>query len=108
MTRSSGSRIIRKRARKFHKFQPILSRSNGCGTCDACMEQMQAQVDRDRPGHVWAVRDGRIVYLEDKVAEAMLARPLNDHEVAVHKNGNPLDNRSENIEIVVIPDLGTN
>ena len=69
MTRSSYSRIIRKRPRKVHKFEPILSRMGHCENevCDECMAAMQRQVDNDRPGHVWAVEDGKIIYMEDEI-----------------------------------------
>ncbi len=109
MTRSSEARIIRKRARKFHKFVPILSQYTACGSddlCDACMAQMRAQVDNERPGHVWRAENGQIFYKEDKVAEKMLGRKLKPTESVVIKNGNYEDCRPENLEVVEIPDLG--
>ena len=108
MTRSSEARIIRKRARKFHKFVPILSQSHDCEHCDVCndcMDAMQAQVDRDRPGHAWRTEKGQIIYMEDAVVEHHLGRKLEVTEQIVHKNGNVLDNRMANLEIVKVERL---
>lgn len=105
MTRSSYSRIIRKRPRKVHKFEPILSRMGHCENevCNECMAAMQKQVDNDRPGHVWAVEDGKIIYMEDEIMEHRLGRPLRSTESVIHKNGNVLDNRDRNLELVELP-----
>lgn len=73
--------------------------------CDACMEAFQAQVDNERPGHVWAVDNGQIIYLEDVVAQQILGRKLREDEVVVHKNQNPLDNRRANLEVVDLEGL---
>ncbi len=111
MIRVSYARPIRKRPRKFHKFVPILSLENDCGDCDVCSECVDnyaAQAEHDRPGHVWAVDNGHLVYLEDTIAESILGRPLKDTEMVIHKNDDPLDNRRENIEVVEIPDMGPN
>lgn len=101
---------IRKRPRpKAHKLQPILASMSECehsDICDTCMSKYQTQVDNERPGHVWAVDDNKIIYLEDQIASAILGRPLELTEVAVHRNGDLLDNRRENIEIITIPDMG--
>jgi len=70
--------------------------------CEDCMKNFQAQVDRDRPGHVWAAIDGKVVYLEDKIMEGILGRDLRPTESVVHRNGNIFDNRSENLELVSI------
>jgi hypothetical protein len=72
------------------------------GYCNDRMSSFQAQVDRDRPGHVWAVIEGKVVYLEDKIMEGILGRGLKSTEVVVHKNGNLFDNRQENLELVSI------
>jgi hypothetical protein len=68
---------------------------------------MQDQVDNERPGHVWAAENGEIVYMEDKVMESRLGRKLAEDETVIHINGNLLDNRDSNLELVKIPDLGT-
>lgn len=73
--------------------------------CDDCMAAFQAQVDRDRPGHVWAAIDGKVVYLEDKIMEGALGRELKSTETVVHKNGDLFDNRHENLELVSIAGL---
>lgn len=67
-----------------------------------CMAAFQAQVDRDRPGHVWAVIEGKVVYLEDKIMEGILGRELKSTEAVVHKNGDLFDNRRENLELISI------
>jgi hypothetical protein len=55
----------------------------------------------DRPGyHAYRVEDGRIIYMEDEIMEMHLGRKLRIDEQVVHKNGNTLDNRSDNLEIV--------
>lgn len=73
--------------------------------CDDCMEKFQTQVNAERPGHVWTVIDGNVVYMEDVIVEKSLGRKLTKHETVVHKNGNVLDNRQENLEVVTIEDI---
>ena len=101
---------IRKRPRRFHKFIPVLASMNECeeccDVCNTCMADLQEKVDNERPGHVWAYDDGKIVYLEDVVVEARLGRKLRENETVIHTNGNILDNRDANLEVVEIPDLG--
>jgi hypothetical protein len=70
------------------------------------MESYAAEAEYNRPGHVWTVIDRKVVYLEDQVAASMLGRPLNPNEVVIHKNGDPLINTRENLEIMMIPDMG--
>ena len=106
----SYSHPIRKRPRqKPHKFEAIVSKMNDVchddHICADCMAGYAAEAEYNRPGHAWAVQDGKVIYLEDKISESILGRPLNIREVAVHKNGNVLDNRRDNIEIVIIPDM---
>ena len=101
--------LICKRPRRFYKFQPILSQRSAyeCEEyCDDCMAEYQAQVDRERPDHVWAVDQGKVVYLEAFVAEHKLGRKLKPNETVVHVNGNVKDNRADNLDVVEIPDLG--
>ena len=111
MLRNQYAMPIRKRPRpKMHKFHPYLSHMNDVchedHICNACMEAYAAEAEFNRPGHAWAVQEGKVIYLEDKIAESMLGRPIQSNEMAVHKNGNLLDNRRENIEIITIPDMG--
>lgn len=58
----------------------------------------------DRPGHVWRFDDetGRVVYMEDQIMEMEIGRKLTRREEVIHKNGDPLDNRKSNLEIVVV------
>ena len=108
MIRTPYARFIRKRPRKFHKFIPILSlESDCCEYCSECMEGFQAEVDRDRPGHLWRVEDGKVRYKEDDVMEKHLGRKLKENETVIIKNDNPNDCSIENLEIVEIPDMGT-
>lgn len=73
--------------------------------CECCREEMELekQAPKDRPGHVFRVEDGKIFYMEDAVAEGILGRPLQSDEMVIHKNDDPLDNRSCNLEVVKIP-----
>jgi len=66
---------------------------------------MQEQVDNERPGHVWKAIDGEVVYEEDVAASEMLGRPLNEQEMVVHKDGNPRNNRPNNLKIIAIEKL---
>jgi hypothetical protein len=70
------------------------------------MESFAADADYKRPGHVWSVEDGEIVFLEDVVVEHHLGRKLKESETVIHRNGDPKDNRFENLEVVEIPDFG--
>lgn len=73
--------------------------------CDACMEAFQAQVDNERPGHVWTIQNGRVVYMEDMVAEIHLGRKLTENEVVIHRNQDAFDNRWGNLEVVNLEGL---
>jgi hypothetical protein len=98
---------IRKRP-KAHKFQAIVSQMNDVchhdHICNDCMESYAAEAESNRPGHVWSVIDGKVAYMEDMIAESMLGRPLLPNEGVVHKDSDPLNNRRENLAIVVIAD----
>lgn len=73
--------------------------------CDACMEAFRAQVDNERPGHIWIVDKGRVMCLEDMVMELELGRKLRNDEIVVHRNGDVLDCRRENLEVVNLEGL---
>jgi len=45
---------------------------------------------------------GEIIYMEDQIMEMELRRKLAEGEMVRHKNGNPLDNRRSNLEVVQI------
>jgi hypothetical protein len=100
---------IRKRPRRTHKFTPILAiramqdYCHGDHICDDCMAGYAADAEHNRPGHAWTVENGKVVFLEDKIAESMLGRPLLPTEMVVHKNGDPLLNTHENLEIITMP-----
>jgi hypothetical protein len=97
--------IARKRPRKPHVFRPILSdRRNSCEIgeyCQTCMEEFSMQAERDRPGHVWAVDKGRVIFLEDVVYEHHLGRPLRSTESIVHRDGDFKNNALSNLELVI-------
>jgi len=100
---SQLSKKVRRRVRTAYQLDPL------CPHCVeerriAIMEQMAAdQAERDRPGHIFRIdEDGSIVYMEDVIAEQMLGRKLKTTEQVVHRNGNPQDNRRDNLEIVSI------
>jgi hypothetical protein len=113
MIRTPYTHPIRKRPRqKPHKFEAIVSKMNDvcddCGhICQACMEAYAAEAEYNRPGHVWAVAEGKVIYLEDKVIESRLGRPLKATEGVLHRNGDVHDNCFENLEVVNIDNLET-
>ena len=97
-----------KRPRKPRVFRPFLSASGPCQHhkyCDSCMSEFADEAETNRPGHVWAVEDGKIIYLEDVVVEHRMGRKLKATESVIHKNGNLHDNRSENLEVVTLPEM---
>ncbi len=100
---------IRKRPRRFYKFHPYVSHMNdvchGDHICNACMEAYAAEAEHNRPGHAWRVEEGKIVYMEDEIFEAHTGRKLKPTEGILHKNGNCLDNRFSNLEVVNIENL---
>jgi hypothetical protein len=51
-------------------------------------------------GHRNVICNGREVGLHRVVMEKHLGRPLESHEIVHHKNGDGLDNRMENLELV--------
>ena len=103
--------VIRKRPRpKVHKFEAIVSKMNDvCDDnghiCANCMEAYAAEAEYNRPGHAWAVDEGKLIYLEDVVYAHHLGRPLRTTESLVHRNGDPKDNRLENLELITIDTL---
>ena len=99
-----------KRPRRPRVWRPYLSAQDSCHgdhVCEACMECFAAEAEHTRPGHLWTVVDGKIVFMEDQVAASMLGRPLLPTEAVVHKNGDPLINTRENLEIVTMPEMGS-
>ena len=111
MLRNQYAMPIRKRPRpKMHKFQPIVSQMNkdvcdDCHICNACLESFAAEAEYNRPGHAWAVDDGKVIYLEDVVVEHHLGRKLTTKEGVLHKDGNVLNNKLENLEVINIENL---
>ena len=100
-----------RRPRRPRVWRPYLSAANqSCGNCGEfcqdCMANFAAEAEYERPGHVWTVIDGKIVFMEDQVAASMLGRPLLPTEAVIHKNGDPFINTRENLEIVTIPEMG--
>ena len=103
MLKFPRARTIRKRPRIFKYIKPF---SVKCGIhemyCMECLENFAAQAEYERPGHTWAVENGKVIYLEDVVVEHHLGRELKDNETVIHKNGDILDNRFENLEVIRI------
>ena len=113
MVRNQYAMPIRKRPRpKAQKFQAIVSQMNDvcddCGhICSDCMEAYAAEAQHNRPDHIWAVDEGKLIYLEDVVYAHHLGRPLRPTESIVHRNGDVKDNRLENLELITIDTLET-
>ena len=93
----SNRRILRRAVRVRIPIEPDY--------CDACMEAFQAQVDNERPGHVWTIRNDHLAYMEDVVAEHHLGRELTENEVVIHRDKDPLNNTWENLEVVNLEGL---
>lgn len=53
-------------------------------------------------GHYAPANHGTTIYLHNEVMEVMLGRKLFPWERVRHKNGDTLDNRRENLELVII------
>jgi len=100
---------IRKRPRRFYKFHPYVSHMNDvCHDdyiCRKCMACYAAEAEHNRPGHAWRVEDGKIVYMEDDIIAHHLGRKLTTKEGVLHKDGNVLNNRLDNLEVVNIENL---
>lgn len=92
---------MRRPRRERRIFRPILSEHERCPACQHC-QALAEQAERDRPGHVWSVANEEIIYMEDAVMEQHLGRKLKATESVVHKNGNALDNRFANLELVTL------
>lgn len=104
------TRVIRKHSRSWYKFRPIVSRMHQehnecCEICNSCMGRFAEQAENERPGHAWAVVEGNLVFMEDMIVEKRLGRKLEKTETVVHRNGDALDNRDENLEVVKIERL---
>ena len=57
----------------------------------------------DRPGYrAYRTEGGRVIYMEDEIMENMIGRKLTRREEVRHRNGNTLDNRRENLELVTV------
>jgi hypothetical protein len=59
--------------------------------------------NQERKGHVYRVDEstGETIYMEDDIMERVIGRKLTSREEVRHKNGDPLDNRRCNLEIVI-------
>jgi hypothetical protein len=58
--------------------------------------------DRILQGHVYRIDGNRAIFMEDAIMESRLGRKLTATERVRHKNGDPLDNRSDNLELVTV------
>ena len=110
MLRNQYAMPFRKRPRpKMHKFYPYVSHMNDVchddHICNDCMACYAAEAEHNRPGHAWAVDDGKVIYLEDVVVEHHLGRKLTTKEGVLHKDGNVLNNKLENLEVINIENL---
>jgi len=51
-------------------------------------------------GHVYRIDGDHAIFMADTIMESRLGRKLTSSERVRHKNGDPLDNRNENLELV--------
>lgn len=105
-------RPIRKRPRpKLHKFEAIVSKMNDVchddHICADCMAGYAVEAEYNRPGHAWTVKDGKVVYMEDEILAHQLGRELKPTEGVLHKDGDVLNNRLSNLQVINIDDLET-
>jgi hypothetical protein len=69
----------------------------------------QEEVMKIENGHPYRIDEetGATIYLKDAIMEMEIGRKLRPDERVVVKNGNPLDCRRENLEIVMQPETKT-
>jgi hypothetical protein len=62
------------------------------------------KIEVEREGHVYRIDEhtGKVIYMEDQIAKMHLNRKLETFEAVIHRNGDPLDNRWDNLEIVTM------
>lgn len=53
-------------------------------------------------GHVYRIDGNVAVFMEDMIMESRLGRKLDANERVRHKNGDLLDNRDANLELVIV------
>jgi hypothetical protein len=53
-------------------------------------------------GHVYRIDGDTAVFMEDAIMESRLGRKLSANERVRHKNGDFLDNRDTNLELVIV------
>jgi hypothetical protein len=85
----------------------LSSHADHCDVCIDCQRAMAEDAEHDRPGHVFSIQHGKIVYLEDAIIETRLGRKLKPTETVLHKDGDPKNNVPENLELVSIETLET-
>lgn len=61
----------------------------------------QSYMPDDKP-HACRTENGRTIYMEDEIMERHIGRKLRENELVIHKNGNTLDNRFENLLLVTV------
>ncbi len=53
-------------------------------------------------GHAYRIDGDVAVFMEDAIMESHLGRKLSVNERVRHKNGDPLDNRDTNLELIAV------